>query len=97
MNVLLGEAAKIELENAIEWYELQSQGLGRRFAQAIDITVKRLLLYPEISPILVKEIRRAMVKGFPYGIIYSLKDEYIEIISVAHSHRKPMYWEKRIK
>ena len=97
MRVLLGEAAKVELENAIEWYELQSKGLGGRFARAMDITVKRIVLYPEISPTLVKEIRRAMVKGFPYGIIYSLKDEYIEIISVAHSHRKPMYWEKRIK
>ena len=97
MKVLLGEAAKVELENAIEWYELQNEGLGGRFAQAIDITVKRIALYPEISSTLVKEIRRAIVKGFPYGIIYSIKDEYIEIISVAHSHRKPMYWEKRIK
>ena len=97
MKVLLGDAAKVELVNAIEWYELQNEGLGRRFAQAIDITVKRLVLYPEISPTLVKDVRRAMVKGFPYGIIYSIKDEYIEIVSVAHSHRKPMYWEKRIK
>jgi hypothetical protein len=30
MKVLLGEAAKVELVHAIEWYELQSEGLVLR-------------------------------------------------------------------
>ena len=39
MKVVIGDAAKIELENAIEWYELQREGLGIRFANAIHPTL----------------------------------------------------------
>ena len=95
MKVILGEAAKIELVETIDWYEIQQNGLGKRFAQSLDITKKRISVYPEISSEIAHGIRRAIIKGFPYGLIYSFHDETIEIIAVAHLHREPMYWENR--
>ena len=95
MNVIFGDAAKIELVETIEWYEVQQSGLGKRFAQALDLTKKRISIFPEISSEIAHGIRKAIIKGFPYGLIYSITEETIEIIAVAHSHREPMYWEDR--
>lgn len=93
MNVVLGDAAKIEIENAIEWYELQQEGLGKRFALAFHSSVSVIRGFPSLNSELAKNIRRAIVKEFPYGIIYSVKSDFIEIIAVAHLHRRPMYWD----
>jgi len=95
VKVIIGDAAKIELEGAIEWYEVQQQGLGNRFALAFHTTVSVIKAYPSINFELAKNIRRAVVKEFPYGIIYSVKADYIEIIAVGHLHREPMYWADR--
>jgi plasmid stabilization system protein ParE len=95
VNVVLGDAAKIELEGAIEWYELQQEGLGKRFALAFHSTVSVIRSFPSLNSELAKNIRRAIVKEFPYGIIYSVKSDFIEIIAVAHLHRRPMYWTGR--
>ena len=95
MNIVFGDAAKIELADTFEWYELQQKGLGKRFALALDLTRKRISLFPELSVELATGIRRASLKGFPYGLVYSIGKESIEIIAVAHLHRKPMYWDDR--
>jgi plasmid stabilization system protein ParE len=95
VNVIFGDAAKIELAETFEWYEVQQKGLGKRFALALDLTKKRISVFPEISSEIVNGIRRAIIKGFPYGLIYSIDGETIEIIAVAHLHREPMYWDGR--
>ncbi|HKP98285.1 MAG TPA: type II toxin-antitoxin system RelE/ParE family toxin [Fibrobacteria bacterium] len=95
MIVIFGDAAKIELVETIEWYEVQQKGLGKRFAQALDITKKRITIFPDISSEVAQGIRRAIIKGFPYGLIYSIHKETIEIIAVAHLHREPLYWDNR--
>ncbi len=95
MNVIFGEAARIELVETIEWYEVQQSGLGKRFAQALDLTKKRISIFPDISSEIAHGIRRALIKGFPYGLIYSITEKTIEIIAVAHLHREPMYWQDR--
>ena len=95
MNVVFGDAAKIELSETFEWYEVQQKGLGKRFALALDLTKKRISVFPDISSEIAKGIRRAIIKGFPYGLIYSIRNEEIEIIAVAHLHREPMYWDER--
>jgi hypothetical protein len=95
VNVVFGDAAKTELVETIEWYEVQQKGLGNRFAQSLDIAKKRIVLFPDISAEIAHGIRRAIIKGFPYGLIYSIHEETIEIIAVAHLHREPMYWDNR--
>jgi hypothetical protein len=95
VNVLFGDAAKVELIETIDWYEIQQVGLGKRFAQALDLTKRRISIFPEISSEIAHGIRKAIIKGFPYGLIYSCHEETLEIIAVAHLHREPTYWKNR--
>lgn len=97
MTVRIGDAARLELEDGVRWYEEQYQGLGYRFSFEIHETVKRIAAFPESYHEIDPKIRRALAKKFPYGIIYTIVGGDIEIVAVAHLHRSPYYWAERIK
>lgn len=95
MQVVIGAAAKRELDDGVAWYDAQLPGLGKRFAQEIHATVSRIVSFPRLHPELDNGIRRALVKAFPYGVIYALGAAQIEIVAIAHLHRRPRYWRGR--
>ena len=41
------------------------------------------------------DVRRCLVRRFPYGIIYGIEEDTIVVVSFAHLHRKPFYWIER--
>ena len=41
-------------------------------------------------------LRRTLVPGFPYGLLYSVEPERILIVAVAHLSRRPGYWKSRV-
>jgi len=87
---LLDEASK-EFAEAAAWYEEKSEGLGNRFIDAIQ---KKLLLiqqFPERYPKRKKSFREAIVKTFPYIIVYSFykKERTIIVHTIFHSSRQP--------
>ncbi|HSR18544.1 MAG TPA: hypothetical protein VLM39_10690 [Ignavibacteriaceae bacterium] len=89
------EPAHIEYQEAIDFYNLQSQGLGNKFIAEIDATISIIKNYPDSFAEYTKHTRKAVVNVFPYNIIYTIHKNYIQIIAVAHQHRKPNYWLKR--
>lgn len=34
--------------------------------------------------------------GFPYRVVYFVQDNRLRIVAVAHSKRKPGYWQERV-
>jgi plasmid stabilization system protein ParE len=96
MKVIFNELAKIELEDAVEFYELEYLGLGIRFKEEIKKSVKRIVEYPKAWSLEAGEIRKYLVHKFPYKILYSIEKDHIFIIAIAHQHRTPNYWVDRI-
>ncbi|MCH8474742.1 MAG: hypothetical protein LAT55_05875 [Opitutales bacterium] len=39
--------------------------------------------------------RRVNLAVFPYYIAYSIKDNTIWVLAIAHGHRRPEYWIDR--
>ncbi len=89
------DIAQKELDDAFEWYEVQQKNLGKQFIQEFSAAIKRVLAYPEYNALIDSEIRRCLIKRFPYGILYRVSSEVILIIAIAHLHRKPNYWVGR--
>jgi hypothetical protein len=83
------------LENAAIWYAAAQDGLGLRFYNAIVRTVEGIMARPFRWPIRQDNIRRALVKGFPYGIFYEVRETKIIVVAVAHLHRRSGYWRGR--
>ena len=88
------EASK-EVDEAFEWYESQQVGLGLKFVEEAEATIHRILHFPQLHSTILKELRRAILPVFPYGVIYSISEDSIEVYAIAHLHRKPFYWKKR--
>ena len=90
-------AAKLELNDAVDYYEECKSGLGIEFAKEVYSTIYRIIQYPQAWFRLSKNTRRCLTNRFPYGVIYQILDNKIYIIAVMHLNRKPDYWKKRIK
>src|SRR5690349_8893400 len=88
------EASK-EIDEAFEWYESQKVGLGLKFINEAESAIQRILNFPELHPMVIKSHRRAILPTFPYGVIYSIEADAIEVYAIAHLHRMPFYRKKR--
>ena len=84
-----------EFEQAIDYYEGCSRGLGEQFAKEVYLTIQRILDFPKAWQILHKDIRRCLTNRFPFGVIYYQKDNQIIILAIMHLKRKPNYWKDR--
>lgn len=95
MNFSFHPEAEDEFNRAIEYYEGIEPGLGYDFALEVYSTIKRAVQFPVAWAVLEGEVRRSLVKRFPYGVLYSSETDGIYIIAVMNLHREPGYWERR--
>lgn len=83
--------ARLELLEAWIWYEERQTGLGDRFKQKVYDCVKLIQQNPKRYRLRTKFYREAIVKIFPYLIIYRIRNrkKIIAIVSVFHTSRNP--------
>ena len=91
------EPALIELDDAVEYYDMQSPGLGQRFFNEVLETIELISLYPQLWAVKSKNTRRAILRKYPFNLIYSQMSDKIIILAVAHHNREPEYWIDRIR
>ncbi len=95
MNVILHPAAEREFSEAFKWYEKRMTGLGTEFSNMIDETVHRVKNSPLSFPICYKTVPKAVLKKFPYILLFSMNNSDIMIIAISHTGRNPLEWHKR--
>ena len=88
--------AEYDLEEAYKWYEEKSRGLGSEFIRAFDASLSAIQRSPFACPVIYREIRRKLMRRFPYGIFYVLESETIYIIACFHVKRDPRQWQRRL-
>jgi hypothetical protein len=91
------DEAQIELDEAIEYYDNEVEGLGEDFLQEVLRAIDRIVKFPDAWHALSENTRRCQTRRFPYGLIYTALKDIILIISVSNLHRKPNHWTDRIK
>jgi plasmid stabilization system protein ParE len=87
--------AEDEFIFAARYYEGQAENLGLDFISAVEQAYHRLVDFPESGRPFGGRLRRVLVPGFPYGLLYRAQVERIFIVAVAHLHRRPGYWRSR--
>jgi mRNA-degrading endonuclease RelE of RelBE toxin-antitoxin system len=96
LNIEFLKIAQIELDDSFDYYEFQQENLGYRFLYEIKNAIERIKIYPNAWHKITENTRRCLLKNFPYGIIYQIKNDKILIVAVANLHRVPNYWKDRI-
>jgi plasmid stabilization system protein ParE len=94
--VIYTQAARAELVDAQDWYEREAAGLGRHFREAIDALTERLSTNPQQFPIAFKNVRRALVRRFPYALFFVVAGDTLFVIACFHASRDPFQWQKRM-
>jgi plasmid stabilization system protein ParE len=95
MRVIFTRIATQELEDAVRFYELEYAGLGRRFKEEVKKATLRVAEYPKAWSIERGEVRKCLLHRFPYKLLYSVEEDHVLVIAIAHQHRKPDYWVGR--
>jgi toxin ParE1/3/4 len=86
-----------EMFESARFYEERSEGLGGDFLAAVEETTHRIEQFPDAAPIEKAGVRKRIVFGFPFTILYERQGNAIFIAAVMHQHRKPGYWKERLR
>ncbi|MFV0591501.1 MAG: type II toxin-antitoxin system RelE/ParE family toxin [Draconibacterium sp.] len=89
--------AEVELRDAQRWYNLQKEKLGDEFISEIEEKLKQISITPKRFRRLRKDVRIAVLKRFPYSIVFSIEGDCIEVYAFFHQSRNPKVWDRRIR
>lgn len=93
--VLLRPQVEGEIQDAADWYDAQRAGLGDELLICVEAAIARVARSPESCARVHGEVRRALVRRFPYCVYYKVEDEALLVLAVGHERRKPGYWANR--
>jgi len=95
LRVILRQTARAEFDEAGDWYEQRRQGLGARFATAVQRVFDHISVQPLMHGVVLRDIRKAIVRGFPYCVYYRVRPGSIVVLSVFHTSGDPSVWQVR--
>ena len=84
--------AERELAKAAAWYAKQRLVLGAAFLAEASIVVRRLGDGPKLYSVIHRQTRRALLRRFPYSLMYREHDGVVIVLTVVHDHRHPQRW-----
>ena len=87
--------AESELREAVNYYESEAPGLGRRFLSVVESALAEVLDHPLVGSPLRGDVRRKGLGRFPYQLLYRVVGEEVRILAVMHKRRRPLYWVER--
>ena len=84
-----------EYEEATAYYAERDPALAVRFVEAVEEAIRRIIEAPMAWRVLDDDVRRCLTRRFPYGVLYTVEEDFILIVAVMHGHREPGYWKGR--
>ena len=96
---MLAEAAA-ELDEAVDYYALirppLSEELLCRFSDSVSNIERNHENHPRLETLTTDlNIRRSILKRFPYMIVFEILADEIRILAFAHTASQPNYWMDR--
>ena len=95
LGISFHEDARVEFDEATEFYGMERASLGVAFVNAVERAVEHACEYPDSCPVVRGRARKMRVQRFPYSVLYSVVDAQIRVLAVAHDRRRPYCWTGR--
>jgi plasmid stabilization system protein ParE len=82
--------ARLELLQAEDWYLQEDIQKGDAFFADVARTEQFLRSNPYLYAKVDGDVRRAVLKRFPYSFFYTVDDEVVTVLSCFHHNREPV-------
>jgi plasmid stabilization system protein ParE len=94
--VQFGRLVKWDLAEAYDWYEEREEGLGETFLDAFEARVEAIRENPRSFPVVHRDVRRSLLRRFPYMVLYRVESLQVTVIGCLHGRRDPRSWQERL-
>jgi plasmid stabilization system protein ParE len=85
--------ALAELKSAVAWYLDRNEAAADNFATEMDRAIDLIAASPQRWPRGLHRTRKFVLQRFPFAIVYREKETFVQVLAIAHGHRRPGYWK----
>jgi len=93
--VIVRLLAEQNLCEAQTWYEQKQTGLGVEFLAAVNTVFQQISGQLLQYPLVYRQLRRAVLRRFPYLIYFRAGTDRVEVVACLHSKRSSRLIEAR--
>jgi len=93
--VLVRPEAELDALEAASLYEGERAGLGMEFLGELRSTFSRIEDGPQRFPVVFREVRRAILHRFPFGVFLILEADGVVVLAIARLRRHSSVWQTR--
>ena len=79
--------ADAELLGVFSQFEDYRDGFGVEFLTVVEAYLARIAVFPEIAPIYLENVRRQVMRRFPFGIFYLVQPARILVTAILDLRR----------
>lgn len=97
LSLIVRPDAETDITDGALWYETQSPGLGSDFLRSVDACLADIARAPQRFPVVHRNMRRALIRRFPYGVFFVDSEETVEVVACLHARRNPRQWSERLR
>jgi toxin ParE1/3/4 len=95
LEIIVRREAQLEVQEAFRYYQEKSEGLGFEFMRSLDAALQSAKRNPFAYQKIYKEIRRILLRKFPYAVFYIVEENRIIVIACFHQKRSEIDWLRR--
>jgi plasmid stabilization system protein ParE len=82
-------AARMEFDEAFDWYAVRSIGAAIGFATEVDVAIDSISADPKRFVSTYAGCQLCRLKRYPYGVVFHDHCDTITIVAIAHAKRRP--------
>ena len=97
MRYRLAPEARDEYREAALYYLKDSPRIAAAFVEQIEAGIALIRENPGTWRAIRSDVRRYLVRQFPFGIYYTVEKDEVIVWAIMHLHRQPGYWQERRK
>jgi toxin ParE1/3/4 len=78
------------LNDAADYYDRESPGLGSTFLDEVDSGFDRIRAYPDAAAEVARGIRKLVFARFPYALVYEVRNSLLELYGLVSIMRNSL-------
>jgi len=89
--IILSPDVEADIKAVELWYRRKAPSVGFRFRTELRLMLRLIAQFPYAFPVITGDVRRALMKAFPYSLYFALKNDTVAVIALFHQHRRPTF------